>query len=175
MLGSLVSFVLEHWTWLAPSITAPLALFTPAGPLLAFVKANWKWLLPCLIAAVAVVYAGTQRINYLECKAERAEGIARAEKAARDFAAKDLEHANRLVGEYAGEVAELQGKYQNAQINLARVQSTAACRDTPAARAFDDGVQRMERQAGDRDAGAAGDAGAAVPAPAGDAGGGLRR
>lgn len=175
MLGNLAAFAFENWTWLAGAVATPLALFTPAGPILAFVRANWKWLLPSLIAVGAVIYAGTQRINYLECKSERAEGIARAQEAARQFVAKDLEHANKLVGEYAGEVAELQGKYTNAQITLARVQSNPACRDTPAGRAFDDGVRRMEREAGDSDASGAGNPGAAVPAPAGNPGGGLPR
>jgi len=130
---------------------------------------NWKWAVPSAIAAVAVIYAGTQRLNYLGCKADRAESIAAAERAVREFQAKDKEHADALVGQYAGEIAELQGKYEDAQIRLARAGSVAGCNSTSAARAFDDGVRTLEREAGDRDADAAGNAGAAVPAPAGAA------
>lgn len=68
---------------------------------------NWKWAVPPAIAAVAVIYAGTQRINYLECKSNHAEGIAKADQKAREFQAKDKAHADELVGQYAGEIAEL--------------------------------------------------------------------
>jgi hypothetical protein len=127
---------------------------------------NWKWAVPSALALVAVVYAGIQRINYLECKSDRAESIAQAEKALNEFKAKDHALAVKLVGEYAGEVAELQGKYEDAQIRLARTQSVAACGNTPAARAFIDGVHQLEREAGGGDAGRTGRVGAPVPTPA---------
>jgi hypothetical protein len=131
---------------------------------------NWKWAVSSAIAAIAVVYAGAQRLNYLGCKADRAESVAAAKRAVRAFQAKDREHADALVGQYAGEIAELQGKYEDAQIRLAEAGSVAGCNRTPAARAFDDGVRNLDRESGDRDTDAAGDAGAAVPAPAGAAG-----
>ncbi len=131
---------------------------------------NWKWALPSIVAVVAVAYAGVQRINYLDCKADWAQSIADAEKAAREFTDADRRHAEHLVGEYAGEIAELQEKYDNAQIKLNRAAPVLACGNTPAARAFDDGVSALEREAGGGAAPSAGGAGAAVPRATGPPG-----
>jgi hypothetical protein len=131
---------------------------------------NWKWAVPAAISAAAVVYAGAQRINYLGCKADRAQSIAAAEKAARDHLEADRRHGERLVGEYALEIAQLQEKYENAQNRLSRAASVAACGNSPAARAFDDGVSALDRETGRGDAPPAGRAGAAVPGSAAPAG-----
>jgi hypothetical protein len=134
------------------------------------IAGNWKWALPTAAAALAIGYGSVQRMNYLGCQAERARSIAAAEKAARDFTEADRKHAEQLVGDYALEIAQLQERYENAQMRLNRAASVAACGNTPAARAFDDGVSALEREAGRGDAPSAGRAGSALPGPAGPAG-----
>ncbi len=181
MLGAAIAFALEHWHWLAPLAAAPLAAIPFAGPVLAFLAGNWKWLLPTLAAAAIGAWGGWQYVGKLEaqtglakCKEEAAESIARAEKAAREFKENDYAHTVKLVTDYAGEIAELQGKYEDAQGKLARTPGVAACGNTPAVRSFLDGVRALERdatgQAGGGDAGSAGRAPSQVPTPAGQAG-----
>lgn len=166
MFAGIVAFALEHWTWGA-ALAAPLAYLTPAGPILVFLKANWKWALPSLIAAVAVVYAGTQRINYLECKSDRAEAVARAEAKVRTALEADAKFSNRLVGEYAAEIATLQGSLQDALVNQSRAPRTPACDRTPAADAYDRGLELLDRgSAAPGQPDPAGNPGGAVPAQA---------
>lgn len=142
-----------------------------------FARGNWQW----LAIAGALAWGGWQYIGKLEFKAELADcrtsaakSIADAEKAAREFRDRDYAHSMKLVADYAGEVAELQERFNDAQAKLNRAPSVAACLNTPAGRAFDDGVRALERdaarQAGDSDAPGPARAPHQVPAPAGPAG-----
>jgi hypothetical protein len=124
---------------------------------------GWLKALPWLLAAGLGMYAGTQRINYLECKADAASGRADREHAASDFTAADKAFAEKLVADYAGEIAELQGKYDDARLKLARTPSNPDCRNTPAARAFDDGLRELDAGSGGGDAN--GNRGAQTPVP----------
>lgn len=123
---------------------------------------NWKWAVPCAVAGVAVIYAGTQRINYLECKSERATARADAEAEVRRFKDADRALSDKLVADYAGEIAELQGKYEDAQLKLER-SAVAACGFGDPGRAFYNGVLELERGAAGGDARGAGGAQAPVP------------
>ena len=167
MLGSLIGFVLEHWTWLAGGgglVGTVAAAFIPgAGPVLAFLRANWKWLVPCIVALGLGIYAGTQRINYLECKSDRATARADAEAEVRRFKDADRALSDKLVADYAGEIAELQGKYEDAQIKLERA-GVGACGFGDPGRAFYDGVLELQRGAAGGDPRGAGGAQAPVPA-----------
>lgn len=124
---------------------------------------NWKWAVPSAIAAAAVLWGGLQRFNYLECKAERATSIATAEAKVRAALVKDQELGNRLVADYAGEIAQLQGSLQDALVTLARAQRTPGCDRSPAARAFDDGLSQLDRETGAGQPDAAGTARPTMP------------
>src|SRR5262245_28657422 len=117
---------------------------------------------PWVVAALAVRWALWERADYYDCQAARSSSEAEAEKAARRFNEEDHARAVQLVGQYAGEIAELQRKYEDAQIKLARAKG-GACGAGDAGRAFDDGVRALERGAGGGDAAAAG--GAHTPLP----------
>jgi hypothetical protein len=54
-------------------------------------------------------------------QAQQAENIAAAESKVRAAMQADLEHSNKLVADYAGEIAELQEKQNAAEVSVAAI------------------------------------------------------
>lgn len=54
---------------------------------------------------------------------------------------KDAEHYARVMGDFAGIVATLEEKFRERQAAIWRAPTTGVCADTPAARAYIDGVR----------------------------------
>jgi hypothetical protein len=70
---------------------------------------GWKIALPWCVALGLGVYAGVERINYLECKSDAAAGLAKRQKAAADFTAADKAFAEKLVADYAAKSPSYRG------------------------------------------------------------------
>jgi outer membrane receptor for monomeric catechols len=118
-----------------------------------------SWL-PWAAAAVSLVAGagGTlwYRSQYLACAASVAIEAARAEEQVRAQKDADAKFTRQLADQLQSVKAAIQEQAHATSVALAKVQSVPACKDTPAARAFDAGVvPRPGQQAG---------AGAARPA-----------
>ena len=123
---------------------------------------NWKWAVPSAIAAVAVIYAGTQRLNYLGCKADRINDELAHKQALLDQKEADGKLTAEILGQQAGRIAELSAKGATHTEIIRHVPITTACSASPAMRAADDGL----RDLGFREQGRAG-AAAPETAPTG--------
>jgi hypothetical protein len=110
---------------------------------LAFLAKYWKLILPAiLIAGLAVDDAG-HRIALANLKAAHAQEIAAAEAAVRKALQADQEASNRLVANYAAEIATLQGSLADALVAQAKAPPTPLCDQSPAARTFDRSLQLL--------------------------------
>jgi hypothetical protein len=116
-------------------------MFAFALPALNFLRGNWTWALPAIGMAAALAWGGLERMGRLACRGEQASFAAKANAEVIAFNAADASHGAKLAGDYAAEVAGLQGDLQNAQIALARAGATKTCDRTPRSDAFDRGVR----------------------------------
>lgn len=107
MIGTVASFALEHWEWLAPLAGAPLAAIPFAGPILVFLKANTKWLLPALAFVVLGAWGGWQYFGRVE-----------AEKALADQKLKVLQDANDAWSELDGKRQAFEREVREGLANL---------------------------------------------------------
>ena len=112
--------------------------------MLSFLLASWKILVPALLVLALGIDDGVQRIKVAnrnatisDAAAKQAQEIAAAEAQVRAAMTADQELANKLVGDYAAEIATLQGNLADALSRQAAVPSTPQCDHSPAAAIFD--------------------------------------
>jgi hypothetical protein len=142
-LGSLLSFVLDNWHWLAAATLGSGGIALPFVGGLAFLKANWKWLLPTIVAVAALVWAVVAQIGWSSCstaaaKKEAAEATARAEQAQRD---------GWLRGQIAADLGEANARTAGTEAKFVEVVRhvvvTKECSGTPAMRGARDGLHAL--------------------------------
>ncbi len=108
-----------------------------------FLLANWKLVLPAILIAGLAADDAWHRIALANLRAAQVQEIAAAESAVRKALQADQEASNRLVADYAAEIAVLQGNLADALVAQAKAQPTPLCDQSPAARAFDRGLQSL--------------------------------
>lgn len=100
---------------------------------------------PWVIAGLAVVIGGGgtlwYRSEWKDCQASVAIDANKAEERLRRQQAADAELRRQLSDSLAPIVNDLRKQANDIEVALAKVPSNPACRDTPAARAFDSGVR----------------------------------
>jgi hypothetical protein len=127
-----------------------------------------KWLLiggglaALLLAAVAAVQTARLETARTQLASEAQRADANAAVVARYE--KDAEHYARVMGDFAGIVATLEGKFDESQAAIRRAQVTSVCADTPAARAYIDGLRARRAATADGRPAAAGRPGRAMSA-----------
>jgi hypothetical protein len=107
------------------------------------IAGNWKWAVPSAIAAGAVLYAGLQRLNYLDCKADRINDKLAHQQALLDQKEADGKLTAEILGQQAGRIAELSAKGATHTEIIRHVPVTTACSTSPAMRAADDGLRDL--------------------------------
>lgn len=120
--------------------------------MIAWALANWRWLLPTLALAGMTVFAGLQRIEYLECQTGRVEDRLAAEKAARDFRESDSQKTAALVMRHEVEKMEAERKAQSLEDRIRHAENSDLCRGSKPLDTFFDGV-RDDQRSGDRPTG----------------------
>ncbi|KAF0097800.1 MAG: hypothetical protein FD144_4749 [Rhodospirillaceae bacterium] len=143
MIGTVVSFALDHWEWLAPLAGAPLAAIPFAGPILVFVKANWKWALPAVAFLALGVWAADRTIRVANLRAEIARG--EAERAAAVLAQKnrDRDLARQIDADLDERNARTGAVVTTRTEVIYREKPVIQSLDTPAMRASDDGLLEL--------------------------------
>lgn len=116
----MIALAVKAWRWLA------------AG--------NWKWAVPTAIAVAAVVFGGLQRINYLDCKADRTADQLAYRDAIIEQKNRDRKLADEIITGQAQTIAQLAQKTNTHTEIIRNVPVTTACPDQPAMRAADDGL-----------------------------------
>lgn len=127
------------------------------------VGGNWTWAVPSAIAVAAVVYGGLQRLNYLECSAERIGDQIAHRDAIIAQKEKDRQLADEIIAGQAQTISQLAQKTNTHTEIIRNVPVTTSCREAPAMRAADDGLsdlgfKRATRPAAGVDAAKAGGA-----------------
>jgi hypothetical protein len=105
-----------------------------------FAGGNWKWAVPTAIAVVLGIYAGAQRINYLDCKADRTADQLAHRDAIIAQKNKDRALADEIIAGQAQTIAQLAQKTSTHTEIIRNVPVTTACPAQPAMRAADDGL-----------------------------------
>lgn len=151
MLSTIGGFVLEHWQWLAGGggvAGAALGALVPgAGPFLLFLRANWTWLVPSAIALAAGLYAGIQRMNYLECKSGWAQERAEAVMAEIDALERDATNTRKIEQQANAARVEIRNDAREREDAINRTEPTAL--DCPRSQPFNalfDSVRSRQRQ-----------------------------
>lgn len=111
--------------------------------MLSFLLIHWKIVVPGLLILALGIDDGVQRITVANLHTSQAQEIAAAEAAVRKALAADQELSNRLVAEYAAQIAALQGNLANALVLQAKAPSTPQCDHSPAAAVFDRSVRAL--------------------------------
>lgn len=127
----MIAFALTAWRWLA------------AG--------NWTWAVPTAITVALALYAGTQRIAYLDCKADRAADHLAAERAKAEALADAQRRSDAIVTEQAAALAATAQKAGTFTERIIRVPVTNTCAASDPVRIGIDGVRAI-LGAGRRDA-----------------------
>lgn len=110
---------------------------------IAFLLSHWKLALPAILILGLAVDDARLRLTVANMRAAQAQELATAEAAVRKALQADQEAANRLVAEYAAEIAALQGNLADALVAQAKAQPTPLCDQSPAARTFDRSLQQL--------------------------------
>jgi hypothetical protein len=93
------------------------------------------------------VYAGAQRINYLECKTARAADAAAGRQAELDALRLNAENVREIRAKAEAEKAVLQQEARDREDAINRMHD-GACRDSAPYRALYDGVRARQRAGG---------------------------
>lgn len=116
--------------------------------MLSVLLANWKLIVPALLVLALGIDDGVQRIKVANLRASQAQEVAAAEAAVRKAMAADQELSNKLVADYAAEIAALQGNLADALAQQAKAPPTPQCDHSPAASVFDRSLRGLASQAG---------------------------
>lgn len=122
------------------------------------------WVLLAIAVAAGLAGTGWYRMRYHDCVAARAEDRIKAEQAKSEALAKAKESSDRIIAEQAQALAETAAKVGGIIERIIHVPTTTVCRDTPAMRAANDGMQQLFAPRGG-EAPTGGKPAAAVPAP----------